>query len=190
MDSGFGAFEDFGEPGVPPIIQGAYNYQPKHLRVLWHTGLGEMIKYNPPMETLNFDLYPIIKPSIVKTKTIASTVVTRFENYIEDLEITEKWLEKDLSVDAGLFFALLRWYQNPPATGQYIYWYPKDKTNIAFKIEILDIIAGDARVSNVNPIHSNWLKPDYRYLQKEVAFVFRILPLEEVPEAIVLLDQL
>jgi len=172
----------------PPIFQAQYNYRPKKFRMLWHQSLDELLRYPElPRECINFDLYPIVTNTVNTAKTLGSTISTRHQRYIEDCIIVEKWLADDLAIRTGFYHALLRFYQNALNSGEYLIWYPKDKTDKAFIIEILAVFAGDNENQNINPVHDRTAK-DYRWLRQEVNFKFRILRVYQVPEAVTFLD--
>lgn len=156
--------------------------------MLWHQTLGELIRYPElPRRCINFDCYPIVTNAINVSKTLSATVSTRHYRYLDDTIISEKWIADDLSMRMGFFYELLRFFQNKINNGDYLVWYPKDKSDIAYCIEILALFAGDNENQNINPLHDRSQK-DYRWMKDEVTFKFRILKVYDVPEAITYLD--
>jgi hypothetical protein len=161
-----------------------YNSQNKQLRLLWHQTLGEIIRYPElPRECLNFDVYPIFTPKISRQKTIESQVITRHQRYISDCVVTEMWFADDLSMRAGFFYELMRFFTESLDEGDHLVWFPKDKGWRAYCVEPVDLYCGDSSNQSVNPVHTR-TRRDYRWLKSEVKFEFQILKLYDTPEII------
>ena len=99
----------------------------------------------------------------------------------------EIWEAKDIAMVTAFFYELFRFFNTAQTTGNYLIWYPQDKTETAFCIEPLAIIAGSADEMAVSPIHGISDR-DYRWLREEIRFEFRVIDLVTIPEAIAYLE--
>ena len=175
--------------GYPFSLSLPYNYSAKQYRVLYHETLQEYFIYLPPRETINFDVYPIFKPTVKTETTLSSTIATRFTPNIQDAIVTEKWYADDLSIQTGLFHQFLRFFMNPVNPGENIIWYPKDQTDIAYQINIVDLIVGSTEEMSYRTA-SSLTDKNYRFLRSEPSFKFQILETENIPEAIAIMDSI
>jgi hypothetical protein len=165
-----------------------YSWQAHKFRVLWHQTLGSILRYPQlPRKCLNFDGHPITKVKSNRQTTLSSTVTTLHQRYIEDAKVTEIWLADDLSMLVGFFYELLNFYNTQLDAGDYLIWFPKDRTETAFAIQPLDLIVGSSEDMSVNP-QSSFTGKDLRYLRDEVRFEFQILRPFDLPDAIALLE--
>jgi len=158
-------------------------------RVLWHQGLDSLLKYPEiPRRTLNFDAYPLAKKTRTGELSLSGSVVTSHEGTIFDAEIQEVWMADALSMRAGFFYELLRFYNSDVSASNHLLWYPFDKTDKVFSIQPTDIVAGSSGGSlDVNPLHG-LAQNDYRWLDTEIRFVFRVRRLYDPPSAAVSLE--
>lgn len=174
--------------GTSPVFQLPYNYHPRTYRLLWHQTLDEVLRYPfLPRKNINFDVYPVFKRKTNETKTLSSSIVTTHARTIEDTNITETWPANNLSVLAGFFYALKKFYDSPLSSGDYLIWFPFDKTDKAFAIIPLDFIAGSADEMSVEPLGSLG-QNDYRFLKSDIHFKFKVLKIVDIPEAIALIE--
>ena len=161
-------------------------------RVLWHQGLNCLLKYpEVPRRTLNFDIYPLSRKRRVSELSLSGSVVTSHESTIFDAEIAEVWTADALSMRAGFFFffyELLRFYNAGVSASDHLLWYPMDKTDTAFSIQPTDIVAGSVGGDlDVNPLHGI-AQNDYRWLDTEIRFVFRVRKLYDPPSLAISLE--
>lgn len=174
--------------GTSPAFQLPYNYLPVNFRVLWHQSLGEILRYPElPRKVLNFDIYPVFNRKTNTQMTLSSSIVTTHARTIEDTNVTEIWPAESLSIRAAFFYELKKFYNYALSSGEYLVWYPKDKTDKAFAILPLDLYAGDTENQELFPVHG-WSKKNYRWLAADVHFKFKILKVIDVPEAIATLE--
>ena len=119
----------------------------------------------------NFDSYPMTaRPIVQSEQTIGGNALTRWEGYIGDLPIVERWTGDETKSKMFLYFLRRLWeyFANPPASG-YIEWYPKDRTTAGYYIEIENLTAGG------NQITLDYLAARGQFVMGEVAFTFRII---------------
>lgn len=174
--------------GSPYIFHLPYIARNKQYRILWHQTLDEIIRYPTlPRRCTNFDLWPMPAPKINKQTTLASVVTTRHQEYLEDATLTEIWMADDLSMLAGFFYELWRFFKTPLDAGDYLVWYPKDKIDTAFCIELLRVSCGDTESQSINPIHK-LIEKDYRWLKDEVRMEFKVQRVFDTPDAIAYLE--
>lgn len=170
-----------------PVFDFPYDYLPKNLRVLWHQSLNTILEYPYlPRRTINFDFYPVFMPKFNNQVTLSSTVSTRHEGYIQDAEISEVWLADDISMNTAFFYYLKRIYSAIINTGEYLVWYPKDKTDKAFCIQPLKLYAGDENNQAVHAYHGEG--KDYGWLREEVRFTFKVLMVLDTPDAVAFVE--
>ncbi|MFH0814301.1 MAG: hypothetical protein V2A69_15910 [Pseudomonadota bacterium] len=161
----------------------------KSFRVLWHQTLAIILKYPElPRRTWNFDSYPVFKRRIGNQMTLSSMAVTSYAGTIEDTKVSEVWLADDISMRAGFFYELYRFFNTTLNTGDYLVWYPKDKTENAFCIEPVDLICGSSEEMKIHPIHNGITNHDYRWLREEVRFDFLIKKVIDAPEVVAYLE--
>ena len=172
-----------------PVYQ-LYNPLPKQYRILHHETLGEVLRYPEiPRKSLNFDQYPVFTPMVNRQKTLSNTVTTRHPRAIGDWVITEIWHSDDLSMRTGFFYELMRFFTNGLDAGDYLIWSPKDRTEKSFCIEPLALYCGDQENQDLNPVH-NITNRDFRWLNEEVRFEFKIKKIYDVPEVITYIGSL
>lgn len=166
-----------------PVFQLPYNYRTRKYRLLWHQTLNDICRYPEiPRRSVNFDVYPLTTAKVFTQRTLSSTVTTRHIKTLEDAIVTEKWLADDLSMRAGFYYKLLRFFQVPLDSGDYLVWYPKDRVDRAFAIIPLKVFSGEEENQDINPIHEI-IEKDYRWLRAEVNFQFKIARVFDVPDA-------
>mgnify|MGYP001589557463 CR=1 FL=1 len=165
-----------------------YNLRKSRYRLLWHQTLGHTLRYPQlPRKSLNFDGHPITKIKANRQTTLSSTVTTLHQRYVEDAKVTEIWMADDLSMLVGFFYELLRFFNAPIDSGDALIWYPRDKTDVAFQIQPLDLIAGSADDMSVNP-QSEFSAKDLRWLRDEVRFEFQILRPFDLTDAVAVVE--
>ena len=160
-----------------------YNYITKLFRVLHHQGLNSILRYPElPRRTTNFDCYPITKLKNNNQLTLNGAVTTIWQRTIYDAVITETWLSDDLSIRAGFFYELLRFYNASLAYSTHLLWMPIDKTDIVFSNQPIDLVVGSSDEMSVHPVHGIG-ENNYRWLKDEVKFSFRIRKILDIPNA-------
>jgi len=156
-------------------------------RVLWHQTLGEIIRYREiPHATMNFDTDAIEKPLTSNTRTLSSSVTSRFSSVFSDVIVDEIW-RGGVSTYSGWFYELYRFFLEDLADGDELIWFPKDLNDKAYPIEALDIIVGDPMKMNINPISHKFVLSRH-FLTEDVTFRFRIKKPFRKPNAVVLLQ--
>ncbi len=106
-----------------------------------------LVYYLNPTRTFNFDTDVLRSPIISTTRTLNSTVTTRFEEVVEDVIVIERWEPLGgLSIPTFVWREFYNYWVNPPAFSQtdqeYIRWYPRDETTSSYDIEIVDLRVG------------------------------------------------
>jgi hypothetical protein len=108
-----------------------------------------------PDETDNFDLEPLPRPDAMALKTLTSTRVVRFEETLEDVIVTERWIGEGAKAAMPSFFfrQLYNLWLNPPdlsvSNPVYVQWEPRDQGTIVYKVELLSLTAGgDAAIQS------------------------------------------
>lgn len=165
-----------------------YNPLNKQYRMLWHQGLDTVLRYPAlPRKTMNFDGYPIFKSKVNRQVSLGGTIATISERFIEDAKIVELWLADDLSMLTGFFYELFRFLNAPLETDENLVWFPKDRTDKAFVIQILDLAVSNSDEMSVNPVNSIG-KRDWRWLRDEVKFEFQVVRPFAVPNVVAFLE--
>jgi hypothetical protein len=125
---------------------------------------------NPDSWT-GFDTEPIKAPTLVSEKTLGGNKLARWGGYIGDNAVIETWKgdAKTLSMTADFLRRLLEFYLNPPLIG-YVTWYPKDRTNTPYNIEIESLTVNGATAVNLD-----YLATRGGYVVGDVALAFRIV---------------
>lgn len=175
---------------APTAFTFPYNFITKNYRLLHHEGLDQLLRYPElPAKTVNFDCYPVYKLRHGNQITLGGAATTVYQRYIDDAVVSETWPEDSGSMRAGFFYELMRFYNAALSSSQHLLWYPKDKTDLVFSIQPIDLVAGDSEQMEVNPIHGIG-QNDYRWIRREVRFTFRIRKLYDAPNASITLEGL
>ena len=107
-----------------------------------------LVYYRNPDRRWNFDQAPLLAPIVNVQRTIGSTRVTRFEQGVEDVLVTEVWESGQgrASMTASQFRLLYELLINPPAfdpnAPEYIQWEPRNETDSVFNVELLALQLG------------------------------------------------
>jgi hypothetical protein len=126
-----------------------------------------------PTKWENFDSAPLTaQPGLSAAQTLADTILNRWPGTLKDLPVKEYWCSsEDKSVMSAYFFRrLAEFFLNPPPDGQYITWWPKDRTATGYQIEIESLTAGGKDVLTLN-----YPQIYHGCLAVEVVFAFRII---------------
>jgi hypothetical protein len=126
------------------------------LRELHYPGniLPPIVYESNPDYTDNFDTIPLTGPPQYKSdQTLAAALMTQWPGYMQDNPVREYWegtalAAGDSSAGAysrmGTYFFRRLWeyFANPPASGTYITWWPKDKTTQGYYVVLEALTVG------------------------------------------------
>lgn len=119
----------------------------------------------------NFDSFPLTaRPIMQSDQTLGGNAVARWQGYIGDNPVVERWIGDATKSHMYLYFLRRLWeyYANPPATGK-ITWYPKDRTTTGYEIEIENLTVDGSQIS------LDYLAALGDFVMGEVALTFRIV---------------
>lgn len=119
----------------------------------------------------NFDSYPLTaRPIVQSDQTIGGNTVVRWQGYIGDSPVIERWTGDETKSKMYTYFLRRLWeyFANPPQSG-YIVWYPKDRTTAGYNIEIENLTAGGQQIT------LDYLAARGQFVMGEVIFTFRII---------------
>lgn len=119
----------------------------------------------------NFDSGPLTaRPIVSSDQTIAGNTVARWQGYVGDSPVIEKWTGDETKSHMYLYFLRRLWeyFANPPSSG-YITWYPKDRTSAIYNIEIENLTVGGTQIT------LDYIATRGSFVMGEVAFSFRII---------------
>lgn len=135
---------DWQGPWHRAVFKGERRHSPKFGggRRMRHPYLVPIVYPRNPDRTMGFDFDRMLKTKSNVTKTLSSSVVTKFRDEPEDVQITEVWQADSLSTETGFFRKLHRYYTEVLPVGDYIGWQPKDLTWKNYFIELLDVQLG------------------------------------------------
>lgn len=117
-----------------------------------HPFLDPIVYPRMPDKTVGFDQTALLRVKSVVTKTLDSSVVSKFRDKEEDPTITEMWAAGTLSTEAGFFRALHKYLLTPLPVGRYIGWQPRDGSWKSFFIELLDVQLGQDNDYNLEEL--------------------------------------
>ena len=120
------------------------------LRILTHPNsslLPPVVYRRNPPRTLNLDLIPQLHPRVSVVKALTGSQAVRFEETLDDIIITEIWpgSNRIASMTAAQLRQLKQYFDNVPTTSdtpQFIQWEPRDQSDRAYLIEIVDLTVG------------------------------------------------
>lgn len=121
----------------------------------------------------NFDSVPMTDRPLVKvvpTLTWAQSV--QWKGYLPDRPVKEYWRGADLTsrMTPYMFRRLYEMFVNTPAQGEYVTWWPKDRTEQGYKIMIESLTVGGAEAITFDHIATL-----NGFLVLEVVMQFRIV---------------
>ena len=119
----------------------------------------------------NFDSGPLTaRPIVQSDQTIGGNTVARWQGYLGDSPIVERWTGDETRSKMYTYFLRRLWeyFANSPAVG-YITWYPKDRTSAVYNIEIENLTAGGQQIT------FDYLAARGQFIMGEVVFSFRII---------------
>jgi hypothetical protein len=106
----------------------------------------------------NFDTFPLTgKPLVQVDQTLTGNVISRWQGYVADLPVIERWVGNDTQSHMYLYFLRRLWeyFSNPPSVG-YISWYPKDRTETGYYVEMENLTVGGSALSlDYIPLRNN-----------------------------------
>lgn len=134
------------QPWHRPVQQKDRRYTPKKFGGprFRHPFRPPIIYPRLPDKRYNFDQDAQFKVTNVVTKTMDSSVVTKFVDKPEDRIVTEVWQADSLSTEIEFYRCLAQYYTEPLPVGEYIGWQPKDASWKNFFIELLQVQVGQA----------------------------------------------
>ena len=99
----------------------------------------------------NFDTGHLTARPLTKAEmTLAGNKLATWPGYAADKPVREIWRGSDTTARMSPYFLrrLLEYFLNPPQTvGEYITWYPKDRTTQGYNIVIQDLTVGGSTLS-------------------------------------------
>jgi len=107
-----------------------------------HPFLDPILYPRLPDKTAGMDQDRVLRVKSIVTKTLDSSVVSKFRDKDEDVQITETWAANTLSTEVGFFRMLHKYLLDPLPIGRYIGWQPRDLTWKSYFIEMLDVQIG------------------------------------------------
>lgn len=111
-------------------------------RRMRHPYFAPIVYPRNPDRTSGFDNDALHKSDTVLTKTLDSSVVTKFIDKDEDRVITEIWQAESLSTTIELARQFHRYFTTVLPVGDFIGWQPKDRTWKNYFIEMLSVQVG------------------------------------------------
>jgi len=138
--------------------------------------LAPIVYDDRPDKWENFDTFPLTNRPLTKTEmTLQSNKIARWPGYYGDVLIREIWSGKEKESRMFPYFLrrLLEYQINSInlAPGEYVTWYPKDRTTQGYKIVIEGLtVAGSVLSFDYLAIRNN-------LITGEVIFSFRIVGL-------------
>jgi len=114
-----------------------------------NSNLPKLIYDQNPDRYENFDSGPLTARPLVQTDmTIGGNITSRWAGYIGDRPVKEVWQGSDKRSGMFLYFLRRLWeyFVNPPLTG-YITWWPKDRTQQGYNVEIENLTVAGQEIS-------------------------------------------
>ena len=122
---------------------------PDGLGRLTHPTLGTYDYSIAPAEFGNMDTDAIIPPILSHTRTLSGAANTKWNGYMRDVEVYERWLGK-VALKAPQFRMMLDMWTNTPEPPEYIVWTPNYLNNNAYKVIISDLSCGGGKGINLD----------------------------------------
>lgn len=97
-----------------------------------------------PWKWENFDSAPMTdRPQVKAEMTLSSVQVVNWRGYLPDKPVKEYWFGSDTTSSVMAYFMrrLYEYFIDPP-DGDYIIWYPKDRTEQGYKIKFESLSVG------------------------------------------------
>jgi len=126
-------------------------------RLLYHSGLDEVIKYpQVPTKTEGFHYDILPRRDWTQAKTLTSNITQQWAHVVEDVVIKE-FYEGSITQQESFFMALYRFWTTVLNIDEYIIWRPLDETDKLYRVRIVDVrVAGET----MNPNYTSILLPD------------------------------
>ena len=138
------------------------------LRTLTHpdsANFPPIVYSNNPDATSNLIDEVIPVPLASTKRTLGTTLVTRFEGQLDDVDCEESWAgtrDAKASMPGYLLRLFLNYLLNPPAivpfAQEYLVWRPRDVTGIAYNVEFYRIKVGSGgagKALNLKEVRAN-----------------------------------
>ncbi len=169
---------DWQGPWHRALFKGERRHSPKFGggRRMRHPYLDPIVYPRNPDKTMGMDFDRMLKTKSLVTKTLSSSVVTKFRDVPEDVIITEMWQADTLSTETGFFRRFHRYLTEVLPVGEYIGWQPKDLTWKNYFIELLDV-----KLGNVDDYLVEELGDERAYMMREQLTVSFKLVKEIIP---------
>lgn len=133
---------------MQPYHRAVQKYDRRHApkfgggRRMRHPFLPPIVYPHNPDRTSGFDQDRLRQVKTITTKTLSSTVVSRFRDEPEDVVITEFWGAETLSTEVAFARQLYQYLNEPLPAGRYLGWQPRDRSWKNFFIELLSVQVG------------------------------------------------
>jgi hypothetical protein len=118
------------------------NRQNRWKRLLYHSGLDEVISYAYlPNKTINFAYDILPRVDFAAAKTINSHIIQQWDAVAADVVVKEVW-EGNITQQWSQFLALYHFWRNLPGPGDYLLWRPLDLTDKMYRVRIINMQMG------------------------------------------------
>lgn len=111
--------------------------------------------FSNPDRTFNMDNDALPSPRVKAFRGLEDTTLVRFEDELSDVIITEIWTAAQgqrVSMPTFFFRLLYEYFVNEPefdpVDQEYIQWYPRDRNDLVFNIEIMRLTVGGGAQNN------------------------------------------
>jgi hypothetical protein len=134
---------------------------------------------NPDVYT-NFNTSPLDKrPRAFVNSTLSDNLLIGWLGQSRDVSVEERWLGSTTNsrMTLDFFLALQNYYQNPPVNGQFIQWWPRDRTTAKYHIAIesLSLSLGGGSGQGGGDYEFDYIVTRHGYLAGSVTLRFAII---------------